>query len=111
MFQNNSNREKQVIILMIWDGDIREARLKERDWHYLAVKKLSALRGLTTKHHGDFYYFSYLHSFTTEKKFKSHKKVSENKDFCNVIIAFEDSKILELNLIKHHLLFTQILNA
>ena len=55
MFQNNSNREKQVIILMIWDGDIREARLKERDWHYLAVKKLSALRGLTSKHHGDFY--------------------------------------------------------
>ena len=46
-----------------------------------------------------------------KKKFKSHKKVSENKDFCNVIIAFEDSKIFKINLIKHHLLFTQILNA
>ena len=74
MFQNNSNREKQVIILMIWGGDIREARFKERDWHYLAVKKLSALRELTSKHHGDFYYFNYLHSFTTEKNSNRIKK-------------------------------------
>ena len=36
---------------------------KER-WHYLAVKKLSApLRGVTSKHHGDFFGLNCLHSF------------------------------------------------
>ena len=32
--KHNSNREKQVILLMISNG--------EKQWHYLAVKKLSA---------------------------------------------------------------------
>ena len=44
--KHNSNREKQVIILMIPN---------EEGLHYLAVKKLSALlRGITSKHDGDF---------------------------------------------------------
>ena len=39
-----------------------------------------------------------LHSLATKKtQLGSHKKVCENKDFCNVIIPFEDTKILELN--------------
>ena len=43
----NLNRENQVILLMITDGE---------KWHYLAVKCLSALfRGTTSKHKGDFY--------------------------------------------------------
>ena len=59
--------------------------------HYLAVKKLSALlRGITSKHHGHF-------SFTTEKKIESHKKGYEDKDFCNVTMPSEDTKILEVN--------------
>ena len=39
---------------------------KEKEgWHYLAVKKLSTLlRGITSKHHGDFYCLNCLHSFT-----------------------------------------------
>ena len=42
-----SNHEKQVIILMIPNGE---------GWHYLAVKELSALlRGITPKNNGDFY--------------------------------------------------------
>ena len=37
-----SNREKQVILLMIANGE---------GWHYLAVKKQSALlKGITSKH-------------------------------------------------------------
>ena len=37
-------------------------------WHDLAVKKLStSLRGITSKHHGDFYCLSCLHSFATEE--------------------------------------------
>ena len=67
-------------------------------WDYLAVKKLSALlRGVTSKHHGDFYCLNCLHSFTAEYKLKYHKKVSENKDFCHIAMPSEDTKILEFN--------------
>ena len=31
-----------------------------------------------------------------KKKIESHKKVCENKDFCNVIIPFKDIKMLEI---------------
>ena len=70
--KHHSNREKQVIILMISNG--------ERLWHYLEVEKLSALlRGKTSKHYGDFFYLNCLHSFRTKNKLESHKKVCENK--------------------------------
>ena len=32
-----------------------------------------------------------------QKKLQSHKKVGQNKDFCNVIMLFEDTKILEFD--------------
>ena len=65
-------------------------------WHYFAVKRLSALlRGITFKHHGEFYSLSYLHFFATENKPESHKKLSENKGFCNIIIPAEDTKKFE----------------
>ena len=68
--KHNSNRERQVILLMISNG--------EGQWHYLAVKKLSALlRGITSKHHGDFYCLNCFHSFATEKKLESHKIACE----------------------------------
>ena len=61
------------------------------------VKKLSAfLRGITSKHNGDFCCLDCLHSFATENKRESHKKVCESKDFCNVMLS-EDTKILEFN--------------
>ena len=42
-------------------------------WHYLAVKKLSAvLYGITSKHISDVYCFNCLHSFTTKNKIKSN---------------------------------------
>ena len=41
--KNNSNHEEQVVLLMIPNGEGRR-------WHYLAVKKISALlRGITSK--------------------------------------------------------------
>ena len=50
-----------------------------RQWHYLAVKELSALlRGITAKHHNDLNFLNCLHSFATEKTLESHKKVREN---------------------------------
>ena len=70
----------------------------EKLWCYLAAKKLSALlRGITSKLHGDFYCLNCLHSFATKNKHKSHKKICENKDFCNVKMPSKDNKILEFN--------------
>ena len=57
--KRNSNCEKQVIILMIPNG--------EKQWHYLPVKKLSTLlRGITSKNNGDFYCLNGIHSFRTK---------------------------------------------
>ena len=61
-------------------------------------KKLSTLlRGLTSKHRGDFYCLNCLHSFRTENKLKSHEKVCKNKDFCGIVISSEKDNILEFN--------------
>ena len=53
----------------------------EEGWHYLAVKKLSALlRKITSKQDGDSYFLNCLHSFRIKNKLNSHKKVCENKN-------------------------------
>ena len=69
----------------------------EKQWHYPAPKKISALlRGITSKNNGDFYCLNCLHSFRTKNKFESHKRACENK--CNnVNMPFDDTKILEFN--------------
>ena len=71
---------------------------KEKEgWHCLAVKNLPALlRGITSRHHGGFYYLNCLHFFRTENKLKSHKKVCINKDFCGTVMPSEQDKILEV---------------
>ena len=83
--KHNSNCEKEVILLMIPNGE---------EWHYLAVKKLLVL---TSKDNGDFYCLNCLHSFRTKNKLESHKKISENKDFHNIINHSADLKMLEFN--------------
>ena len=101
----NSNREKQVSLLMIPNRE---------KWHYLAVKKLSSLvRRITSKHHVNFYCVNCLHSFTRVRKLESHKKVCGNKFFFNVIMPFEDTKILEFNQYQKSdkAAFMQILNV
>ena len=87
--KSNLNSEKQVIRLMIPNG---------KGWHYLAVKTLWALlRGITSKNKGDFHCLNSFHSFRRKSNFETHKKVCENKDFCNIIMTSEDTKILEFN--------------
>ena len=86
--KHNSNLEKQVFLITP-NGE---------GWHYTAVKKLPALlRGMTSKHHSDFYCLNCLHSFATKSKRESHKKVCENKDFCSIEIPSEETKISEFN--------------
>ena len=104
-------KKKQVITLMNRNGE---------SWHYLAVKKLSALLLLLlllliiSKHKGDFYCLNYLGlvCFRRKSKLELHQKVYENKDFCNIVMPTEDTKVLisTKNLIKHHLFFMKILN-
>ena len=62
------------------------------------MKKLSAsLRRITSKNYGDLYCLNCLHSFATKNKLQSNKKLCENKDFCNIVMPSEDTKILEFN--------------
>ena len=85
----NLNRENQVILLMITDGE---------KWHYLAVKSLSVLfRRITTKHEGNFYCLNFFQLYTTENKLKKHKIVCENHDYCYVEMPEKDNKILKYN--------------
>ena len=87
----NWNCEKRLILLMIPNEE-------KEGWHYLAVKKLSPLlHGITSKHEGVFYSLNCLHSFRTENKLKSHKKVCKNKDFCEIAMSSETDVILEFN--------------
>ena len=61
-------------------------------------QKLSALLiGITSKHRGDFYSLNCVHSFATNNKLQSHKRVCENKDFFYIIMSSENTKILEIN--------------
>ena len=85
----NLTRENQVILSMITYGE---------KWHYLAVKRLSALfRGITGNNNGDFYCLNCFQSYTTENKLKKHEKVCENNDYCYVEIPEEYNKILKCN--------------
>ena len=66
--------------------------------HYLGVKKLSPLsRGIMSEHHSEFHCLNCLHFFATENKRKYHKILCETKDFCNVVMSYENAKILEFN--------------
>ena len=98
---NSSNHEKQVFLLMV--PNIEGLKLSPKDDSnndgiILQPKKLSeSLRGISTKNHGDFYCRNCFHSFTTKNELQSHKRVCENKDFCNLIMSSEDARILEFN--------------
>ena len=77
----------------------------------LSCSKLSVLlRGITSKHYSDFKCLNCLYSFEKKNKRQPHKKLCQNKDFCNVVMPSEETKIFEFNhyqnLMKHNLLFT-----
>ena len=60
-------------------------------------KLLALLRGITSKHYGDFYCLNCLHFFGTKNKLEEHKRISGNKDFCGTNMPSEVTKILEFN--------------
>ena len=72
--KQNLTCDKQVILLMITDGE---------KWHYLTVKKLPGLlRGITSSHKENFYFLNCFHSYRTRNKLEAHKKTCENHDYC-----------------------------
>ena len=90
--EHKSKCEKQVILLMISSREW---------WHYLAVKETTSIIKITYQH-----WWKKIAIFIVSivfillektNKLESQKKVCENKDFCNIVMPFEDTKILELN--------------
>ena len=62
----NLTRKKQVILLMISNGE---------NWHYVVVRKLSGLlRGITFNHKEDFNCLNCVCAYSTKNKLKEHKK-------------------------------------
>ena len=87
--KHNLTREKQLILLMITDGE---------KWHYTAVTRLSGLlRGVTANNNGDFYCLNCFHAYRTKNKLETHKKICENHDYCHVEMPNEDNKIIKYN--------------
>ena len=67
--KQNSNHEKQIILLMFPKGE---------EWHYITLKRLSTLlRKKNSKSDRDFCFVNWLYSFRTKTKLKSHRKVSK----------------------------------
>ena len=74
---------------MITDGE---------KWQHLAVKSLSALlRGITSKHEGDFYCLNCFRSYSTKHKLKKHKNVCKNHNYCYVEMPEEQNEIVKYN--------------
>ena len=85
----NLNRENQVIILKITDGE---------KGHSLAAKILSALfRGIAGNNNRYFYCLNFFKTYTTENKLKKHKNICQNHDYCYVEMPEEGNKILQYN--------------
>ena len=83
--KHNLTREKQVILLMISNGE---------KWDYLTVKNLSGLlRGITSNHNADFYCLNCFCSYSTKNKLEKHKKICENHDYCHVEMPTKDNII------------------
>ena len=82
--KHKSNHEKQVIILMVSNGETHKSKSKGRSqqWNYLAVKKLSPLiRGIISRSYEDFSCLNCPYSFATEKKLNHIKKYLKIKIF------------------------------
>ena len=72
MFQNKTQSLKRSYSF----NDLKRGRMA-----FSCNKKIICiLRGITSKHDGDFYCLNCLHSFRTKNNLESHRKVCENKD-------------------------------
>ena len=86
--RHNNKRDTQVNLLKIND--------ETTNWHYPAVKRMSGLlRGITSRHNGDFYCLNCFHSYTTENKYRKHEKICNDHDFYFLKMPDDDNKTLK----------------
>ena len=87
--KQNLTCDKQVILLMITDGE---------KWHYLTVKNLPGLlRRTTSTHKEDFSCLNCFRSYRTRNKVEAHKKICENHTYCNVEMPIKDNNTIKYN--------------
>ena len=87
--KHNLAREKQVILLVITNGE---------NWHCLVLKSLPGLlKEITSNHKEDFYCLNCFHLYRTKNKLEEHKKICENNEYCHVEMPNEDNKIIKYN--------------
>ena len=87
--KNNLTCDKQVILLMITNGE---------KCYYLTVKDLPGLlRGITSTHKEDFYCLNCFRSYTTRNKLEVHKKICENHNYCKVEMPTKNNDIIKYN--------------
>ena len=87
--KHNLNCDKQVILLMIGNGE---------NWHYLVVKNLSGLlRGITSNHKEDFYCLNCFCAYSTKNKLEVHKKICKNHNYCDVEMPTKDNNTIKYN--------------
>ena len=87
--KQNLTCDKQVILLMITDGE---------KWHYLTVKNLPGLlRGITSTHKEDFYCLNCFHFYRTKNKLEAPKIICENHNYCNVEMPTKNNNIIKYN--------------
>ena len=75
-----------------------------KKWHYLFVKRFSALlKGITSKHDGYFYCLNCFYSFTTQNALKKHENKRKNYDYCYVEMPDKNNNILKYNSGEKHM--------
>ena len=76
---------------MITDGRVE-------NWHYLAVKSISALfREVISNNNADFYCLNCSHSNRTNNTLKKNERLCGKNDYCHVKMPKEGNKILKNN--------------
>ena len=65
-----------------------------KKWHYLIVRRLSALlNGITSKRNGDSYCLNCFRSYRTKESLEKHMKKCENKDYCYMEMPKKGEKL------------------
>ena len=72
------------------NNSINGSKQRKRKLILSCLTKLSTLlRGITSKHRGDFYCLNCLHPFRIENNLKSHEEVCKTKYFWGIVIPSE----------------------
>ena len=82
---------------MITDDGKRSDRVK--NWHYFAIKSISALfRGIMSNNNEDYYYcLNCFHSCRINNILKKHERLYGKNDYGHVKMPKEGNKILKYN--------------